>query len=104
LRQLLELSPDDQIEMVRQIIQLNLSAKQIIDLVHSPKQDTDNPSGDLRRQVRQLVKLMRPMTELSGYNLALALVEQEGDAVVARLRLQHLRKLINETEAYLNAQ
>lgn len=104
LRQLLELSPEDQIEMVRQIIQLNLSTKQIIDLIHSPKQDMDNPHDDLPRQARQLVKLMRPMTELSGYNLALALVEQEGDAVVARLRLQHLRKLIDETEVYLNAQ
>ena len=104
LRQLLELSPDDQIEMVLQIIQLNLSTKQIIDLINSPKKDTDNPHDDLPRQARQLVKLMRPMTELSGYNLALALVEQEGDAVVARVRLQHLRKLLDETEVYLNDQ
>ncbi len=104
LRQLLELSPEDQVEMVRQTIQLNLSTKQIIDLVHSPKQDADNQYSDLPRQARQLVKLMRPMTELSGYNLALALVEQEGDATVARLRLQHLRRLIDETEEYLNAQ
>ncbi len=100
LRHLLELSPDDQIEMARQIIQLNLSAKQIIDLVNSPNTEAGNSSADLPRQVRQLVRLMRPMSELSGYNLALALVEQEGDAVVARVRLQHLRQLLDETETY----
>ncbi len=104
LRHLLELSPDDQIEMVRQVIQLNLSAKQIVDLVKGPKAELDNSNSDVPRQARQLVKLMRPVSELSGYNLALALVEQEGDAVVARVRLQHLRKLIDETEAILNAQ
>ncbi|MBA3868045.1 MAG: ParB N-terminal domain-containing protein [Anaerolineae bacterium] len=104
LRHLLELAPEDQIEMVRQVIQLNLSSKQIGDLIHSPKAGVDNAHNDLPRQARQLVKLMRPTSEISGYNLALALVEQEGDAVVARVRLQHLRKLIDETEAYLNAQ
>ncbi len=104
LRHLLELSSDDQIEMARQIIQLNLSAKQIIDLVNSPDTEAGNFSVDLPRQVRQLVRLMRPTSELSGYNLALALVEQEGDAVVARVRLKHLRKLLDETEAYLDAQ
>ena len=90
--------------MARQVIQLNLSAKQIIDLVNSSNTEVDNSAADLPRQVRQLVRLMRPTSELSGYNLALALVEQEGDAVVARVRLQHLRKLLDETEAYLNAQ
>jgi hypothetical protein len=104
LRHLLELAPEDQIEMIRQVIQLNLSSKQIVDLIHSPKAEVDNVPDDLPRQARQLVKLMRPTSEISGYNLALALVEQEGDAVVARVRLQHLRKLIDETEAYLNAQ
>ncbi len=104
LRHLLELAPEDQIEMVRQVIQLNLSSKQIIDLIHSPKAGVDNAPDDLPRQARQFVKLMRPTSEISGYNLALALVEQEGDAVVARVRLQHLRKLIDETKAYLNAQ
>ncbi len=81
-----------------------MQCKQIIDLIHSPKADADNANDDLPRQARQLVKLMRPTSEISGYNLALALVEQEGDAVVARVRLQHLRKLIDETETYLNAQ
>jgi hypothetical protein len=90
--------------MIRQVIQLNLSAKQIIDLVNSPNNQVDNPSADLPRQVRQLVRLMRPMCELSGYNLALALVEQEGDPVIARVRLQYLRKLLDETESYLEAQ
>ncbi len=104
LRHLLDLAPEDQIEMVRQVIQLNLSSKQIIDLIHSPKAEVENGYDDLPRQARQLVKLMRPTCEISGYNLALALVEQEGDAIVARVRLQHLRKLIDETEAYLNAQ
>lgn len=104
LRHLLELEPQDQLEMVRQVIQLNLSSKQIIDLIHSPKSGVENLNDDLPRQARQLVKLMRPTSEISGYNLALALVEQEGDAAIARVRLQHLRKLIDETETYLNAQ
>ncbi|MCA0455347.1 MAG: hypothetical protein LCI00_15325 [Chloroflexi bacterium] len=104
LRHLLELSPDDQVETVRQVIQLNLSAKQIIDLINNAHSDGDNYSSDLPRQVRQLARLMRPTSDLSGYNLALALVEHEGDRAVAHARLQHLRKLLDEAEAYLDSQ
>lgn len=104
LRHLLNLSSDDQTEMVRQIVHLNLSAKQIIDLIHNPQSSAERSATDLPRQARQLVKLMRPSSELNAFDLAQALVEQEGEAGIARIRLQHLRKLIDETEAYLNAQ
>jgi len=104
LRHLLGLASDDQTEMVRQIVHLNLSAKQIVDLIQNPQSRSENPVTDLPRQARQLVKLMRPTSEWNAYDLAQALVEQEGEAGIARIRLQHLRKLIDETEAFLNAQ
>lgn len=103
LRHLLDLSIDDQVEMVLQICQLKLSAKQVFEMIQ--RGDTSEVDDlSLPRQARQLVRLMRPTNDLSPFNLAQALVEQEGDASVARLRLQYLRKLLDETEAYLSNQ
>ena len=56
---------------------------------------------DIPKRTRQLVRLLRSAQNSSPDHLAQLLLEQEQDVRLARARLQSLRQLLDDAEAYL---
>jgi len=93
-------------EIVRQIIDFNLTTKQVKELCESDGREADN-ADELEKLPIQAVKMAKVTKSISTtkpQDLARALIQQEGDATVARVRLQALRKLIAEAEHYLETE
>ncbi len=103
LRYVLQLAPEDQVEIMRQIVQFGLTRNQIRALMDGSTEDVNQQDQtQLSRQVTQLARLMNPQHIPDAYQLAMALIDQEKDATVARARVQMLRKVLDEAESYLN--
>lgn len=102
LRHILNLKTEDQVEMVRQIIQFNLSSKQVKEMCEQEDSDQHNDEESIPRSTLQLVKLARSVDPASGQVFAHALLTQEKDVHVARARLEKLKQFIVEAEQYLH--
>lgn len=92
-------------EIVRQIIDFNLTSKQVKELCEGSALETD--SGELLDKLPaiavKLAKLTQSIGAASAQDIARALMKQEGDAAIAHARLQALQKLMTEVERYLIA-
>ena len=90
-------------EIVRQIIDFNLTSKQVKELCEGNglESDQDDLLDKLPAVAVKMAKVTQTVSTTSPQDLARALMQQEGDAVVARARLQALRNLIAEAERYL---
>ncbi len=105
LRYVVTLAPEYHAEIVRQIIDFNLSAKQVKEMcegddTHDPKSDAD----DIPPSAMKVAKATQTVNTMTPQELARALIRQEGDASIARARLQAMRKLISEAERYLGTE
>jgi hypothetical protein len=103
LRSVVSVSSEYHAEIVRQVIDFNLNAKQIAELCQgeSPQMDTDHPKDKLPSFAIKLAKVARSVNTFSARDLANALMLQEPDPALARVRLQAMRKLVSEAEQYL---
>ncbi|GAB4528891.1 MAG: hypothetical protein OHK0046_48260 [Anaerolineae bacterium] len=103
LRYILALAPDFHVEIVRQIIDFGLSSNQVRDLCQADQSlltdpdPTEKPSASAIR----LARAAQATTTTSAYDIARALLLQEGDSNMARARIQALYKLLQETERLL---
>ncbi|MDK3161425.1 hypothetical protein QPK87_33460 [Kamptonema cortianum] len=91
-------------ELVRQIIDLNLTSKQIREICESeklPGEEVDVSSEKLSRTALQLARIARNSMNTSSKEVAQALLEQEKNPHLARAHIQTLRKLLDEAEQYL---
>ncbi len=104
LRPIVTISSEYHLEIVRQIIDLNLTSRQVEEICAA---DGSTPavksiSDDrLPRQATQLARIVSRSSALSGVDLARALISQEGDVDIARSRLRMIRKLLDEAEQHL---
>jgi len=101
LRQVLDVSPEEQGEIVRHIINFNLTAKQVKEMCQ-PTEEKIGQGDDLPKHTRQLVKLMKSISSSTPQDIARGLLDQEADMDIARARLNSLRRLLDEAEGYLN--
>jgi hypothetical protein len=106
LRPVLTVAAEYHAEIVRQIIDFNLSAKQIKELCDSGDVDQgeDDERKDLSPSAMKIAKVAQSIQVTSAQELARAIMLQEGDAAVAKARLQALRRLITEAERYLGTE
>jgi hypothetical protein len=102
LRHVLNLKIEDQAEMVRQIIQFNLSSKQVKEMCEQNDSDQPDNEESIPRSTLQLVKLARTIDPALGRVFAHALLSQEKDVHIARARLEKLKQFIVEAEQYLH--
>jgi hypothetical protein len=103
LRYVLQLAPEDHVEVVRQIVQFGLTRNQVKALIEgSPEKGEDQNESTVPRQVTQFARLMNPKHLPDAYHLALALIDQEKDKTVAKARVQMLRKVLDEAESFLS--
>lgn len=106
LRPVLAVPAEYHAEIMRQIIDFNLSAKQVKELCDSGNadQDDDDVRKDISPSAMKIAKVAQSTQVTSAQELARAVMLQEGDPAVAKARLQALRKLITEAERYLGAE
>lgn len=103
LRPVVSVATEYHAEIVRQIVDFNLSAKQVQELCVTDGLDTGD-ADDSEKLPPSAVKMARAVqatSSTSPQDLARALLQQEGDAVIARARLEALRKFLSEVERYL---
>ena len=103
LRPVVTVTPEYHAEIVRQIIDFNLTAKQIREFCEGDGLDNDN-SDPLEKLPAAAVKMARAVqasASTTPQDFARALMKQEGDATIAQARLQAMRKLLTEAERYL---
>ncbi len=106
LRHVVSTDPQYHTEIVRQIIDFNLSAKQVKELCEGDVMDDQNedPLDKIPASAVKMAKVTQAINITTPQDLARALMRLEGDVSVARARLQAMLKLITETEHYLTNQ
>jgi hypothetical protein len=102
LRYVVALSAEFHDEIVRQIIDLNLTSKQVKDICEGGTDDgQSDDSEQLPSQALRLARIAQISAKTTPEDLARALLKQEGDSSLARARLQAMRKLLSDAERYL---
>jgi len=105
LRFVLNIPAEDQAEMVKQMIHLNLTGRQVQAICEQQDGKADVPPKDeLPKSAIRLAGAVRSTADLSGEGLAHALFRQEKDWHLVRARLQMLKKVILEAEAFFDQQ
>ena len=105
LRYVLALPAEYHAEIVRQIIDFNLTSKQVKELCEGSglEVDEDHVLDKLPAAAVKMAKVTQVISALSAQDIARALIQQEGDTSVAYARLQALQKLLAEAQRYLKA-
>ncbi len=102
LRPVVALAPEYHAEVVRQIIDLNLTAKQVKELCEGDlDENRDDEQEKIPAPALKIAKAAQTTTVAAPQDIARALIRQEGDTGLARARLQALRKLLTDVERYL---
>ncbi len=104
LRYVLLLPQEYHAEIVRQIIDFNLTSKQVKELCEGDGITTDS-EDELHNKIPavalKLAKAAQSANSTSPQDIARALLQQEGDVNLARARLQAMQRLLNEAERLL---
>jgi hypothetical protein len=103
LRYVVAVPQEYHVEIVRQIIDFNLTSKQVKELCEGNglNDDTDEALDKLPAAAVKMARVTQAINALSAQDVARALVQQEGDASIARARLQALQKLLSEVQRFL---
>lgn len=106
LRYVVALPAEYHAEIVRQILDFNLTSKQVKELCDGEVMQADNldPLEKLPSQAVKMAKVTQSTNATTPQDLARAMLRQEGDAAIAIARLQALQKLITEAERCLGAE
>jgi hypothetical protein len=104
LRHVVTLPPEYHAEIIRQIVDFGLSSRQVKELCESDVEDGTlaNTTEKLPAAAIKLARVSYTISTTSAKDVARALIEQEGDRVIARVRIQALRQIIVEAETLLN--
>ncbi|MBZ0283362.1 MAG: hypothetical protein K8L97_21680 [Anaerolineae bacterium] len=108
LRYVIGLPSEYHVEVVRQIIDLNLTSKQVRDICEGgnaeKSSETEDTEPTLPRTALQIARVARQSGEMTGSDLAKALLHQEGNKDIARARLQTMRRLLDDAEQHLSSE
>jgi ParB-like chromosome segregation protein Spo0J len=92
----------DQVELIRQIISLHLTRKQVADIVEKGfpgVTNFDDEPEHLPKMAMQLAKLgLKPITDVDNLTVAQAFLALEKDRTLARARIRSLIELLEEAE------
>jgi hypothetical protein len=106
LRHVITVSPEYHAEFMRQIVDFNLTSKQVKDLCEGDEIGGNDPDALEKLPVHavKIAKITKSISATKPRDLAQALLQQEGDIAVARARLQALQNLLIEAERYLGTE
>ncbi len=105
LRHLLEMPPEYHAELVRQIVDFNLSAKQVRELCEDNEMNEESEQAfeKLPASAIKIAKLTQIVSTFTANDIASALIRQEGDADIAFARLQALQRIVSDALKFLSA-
>jgi hypothetical protein len=104
LRYILPLLPELHVEVVRQIIDFNLTSKQVEQICEAENLDKGDVSvseDTISKQALRVARAFRGTSETTAYELANALIHQERSVPLAKARIQTLRRLLDDAERFL---
>jgi ParB-like chromosome segregation protein Spo0J len=104
LRYIVTLAPEFHAELVRQVIDLNLTSKQIKEICETGGMDEDSDSqinATIPKSAIQMAKVARNSAVTSGLDFARALLQQDQNIHLARARIETMRRLLDEAEQHL---
>jgi hypothetical protein len=102
LRPVVLLPAEYHVEIVRQIIDFNLTSRQVQELCEGDGLIKDENNFDkLPASVMKVARMAQITHTMKPQEMARALMYLEGDVNMARARLQALRTLLSETEVFL---
>ena len=103
LRYVIALPQELHTEIVRQIIDFNLTSKQVKELCmgDASELEANETTEKLPPAAVKMAKIANFVTTTSPQDFALALIQQEGDPAIALARLQAMRKFVVEAERLL---
>jgi len=101
LRYVVNVDSEYHAEIVRQIIDFNLSAKQVKEICEGDGILETKDTADISPSAMKMAKATQTISATTPQELARALMRQEGDASIARARLQAMQKLVSDAERYL---
>lgn len=103
LRHVVSVPPEYHTEIMRQIIDFNLTSKQVKDLCESDGLETSTADDQekIPASAIKMAKVAHAITTTNPQDLARALLKQEGNKTIARARLQAFHKLLTDAEHYL---
>jgi hypothetical protein len=104
LRYVVKVTSHYHAEIVRQIIDFNLTSKQVKELCEG-EAPNGNQEDDLEKfspAARKLARMTQTISATTPQEFARALMHQEKDTAIVRARLQAMRKLIGEAERYFD--
>jgi hypothetical protein len=88
-------------------VDLNLTSKQVKEICEGSVDEVDvNPTEEetISQAALRIARATRNSGDMSGADLARALMRQERDANLARARLQMIRRLLDEADKHLQGQ
>jgi ParB-like chromosome segregation protein Spo0J len=103
-----QLEPEDQLELIQQVIQGGLTTKQVKELVEkgcnvATFSDEDDLFKQLPKAATTLAKLaLKPSDDVDANHIAQAFISLERDKAVAKARIRALREMLEEAESYLD--
>ncbi len=106
LRYVVPLQQEYHAEIVRQIIDLNLTSKQVQELCEGDPMD-DHDKDDtpaVSASAMKVAKITQHVARLSPTEVARAFLDLEGDVSLARARLKSFQRLLTEVEGFLEQQ
>ncbi len=103
LRPVLSLDPSVHVEIIRQIIDFNLTSKQVQELCEGGvEEDEENTDWeDIPASAMRIAKITQSNQVPSAQDVARALIKQAGDLDLARARIRATQRLLTEAEKYL---
>ncbi|MBK8034614.1 MAG: hypothetical protein IPK17_34955 [Chloroflexi bacterium] len=102
LRYVIPVASEYHAEIVRQIIDFNLTSKQVKELCEGEAPDASQEEFEkFSPAALKLAKVTHAISTTTPQELARALMQQEKDSAIAQARLQAMRKFISEAERYL---
>jgi hypothetical protein len=103
LRPVLQLPPDVQAEMVQQIVQFNLTGRQVQDIIEKGLESDEAPSTDnTPPQIRRFVKVIRSLNEADEQDFVRGLVSQEKSVAIADARIEATIQFLTRVRNRLN--
>src|SRR5690606_17144703 len=104
LRHVVTLPQDYHAEIVRQIVDFNLTSRQVKELCEGDGllAKSSDPLEKLPAQAVKVAKVTQAISSTSPQDIARALMRQEGDPTIALGRIHALQKVLAEAERYLN--
>jgi hypothetical protein len=99
LRYVVKLHPDDHAEMIRQILEYNLTRSQVKAICEGEEETLDEDVSP--REAVRFVRFINRNHTAQVPDVARILLNTEQDVHMARAKVQRLKQILDEVESYL---